>query len=592
MNIATCACPKAKTRLNIILMFALGLPFGAEADVTTLDFTGLTPGSSFSTYTKDGYTVAGSSGSWIVSNYGHPGPSIVFYATNGTNNQAAIKITGDNSTFKFNSIDLYSSVTVIPYIFTGYFKSNIVFSETGTVPNTFGNFATVTNQYNTDIIDSLAITLTNPYGAFFGNPMGLDNAVVKFVYATSNIDTAQAYYLSSGLSNTVNPTFQGGMLRVDAPGNYTPSFSINASGGTIDGYGQTAIFSGVFSDAPGTQGALTIINSLSRGSVIFTAANTYTGLTTINQGATLALAGAGGIAHSSGVVDNGTLDISAVSCCAGAAPITTLSGNGSVLLGNNTLALTQASGIFSGEISGTGGLTIANGAETLAGANTYTGNTAIKSGASLAVNGSLNSSVDIAPGGTLRGTGLINGPVNVNGTLAPGNSPGTLTTTGTVTMNGGSVFKAEVDGTGTGNGAGNYSRLLVTGAGSQFVANGATLNTVFRGISGNASNNFTPSLGDKFTIVTAEGGIVGRFANAYLTTGLPEDTRMDAFYNVNGNHSIELFATPSSYAAYVNRSGANDNAQSVGQAMDGMRGGAMAVRQARNSTNCSTRWPG
>lgn len=43
------------------------------------------------------------------------------------------------------------------------------------------------------------------------------------------------------------------------------------------------------------------------------------------------------------------------------------------------------------------------------------------------------------------------------------------------------------------------------------------------------------------------------------------------FYNGDGNNSIDLFATPSSYAAYMNRAEANRNAQSAGQALDRMR---------------------
>ncbi len=52
--------------------------------------------------------------------------------------------------------------------------------------------------------------------------------------------------------------------------------------------------------------------ALSAGSVTFSGINTYTGATTINTGATLALSGSGSIGASNGVTDNGTLDISAV----------------------------------------------------------------------------------------------------------------------------------------------------------------------------------------------------------------------------------------------------------------------------------------
>jgi hypothetical protein len=151
---------------------------------TTIDFGGL-PGdsSTFTTYKEDSFTIVPLLKPWISISYGKPGPSIVFINPDVKNDlTASIKVTGGNFTFKFNSVDLYSSVTKIPYIFTGYLKSNMVFKVTGTEPNTFGNFATVTNPHNMDVIDRLDITLTNPAiptcPSCSGNPMGLDNIVL------------------------------------------------------------------------------------------------------------------------------------------------------------------------------------------------------------------------------------------------------------------------------------------------------------------------------------------------------------------------------------------------------------------------------
>ena len=65
---------------------------------------------------------------------------------------------------------------------------------------------------------------------------------------------------------------------------------------------------------------------------------------------------------------------------------------------------------------------------------------------------------------TLRGTGTITTPTTILGTLAPGNSPGTLTFTAPLTLTPGATLALDIDGTGTGTGAGNYSRVLVQGA--------------------------------------------------------------------------------------------------------------------------------
>src|ERR1700677_1105071 len=140
---------------------------------------------------------------------------------------------------------------------------------------------------------------------------------------------------------------------------------------------------------------------------MFTGVNTYTGTTTINSGATLALAGSGTIATSSGVIANGTFDVSQTT----GSSLVTLSGGGAVFLGGQPLTLPAASGTFSGAISdggiggGIGGrLVIAGGSEVLAGANTYSGGTTINQGATL----------QIGAGGT---TGSIAGNVTDNGIL-------------------------------------------------------------------------------------------------------------------------------------------------------------------------------
>ncbi|KQV36727.1 hypothetical protein ASC93_21000, partial [Massilia sp. Root335] len=75
---------------------------------------------------------------------------------------------------------------------------------------------------------------------------------------------------------------------------------------------------------------------------------------------------------SSSVADYGVLDISAAS---NGAQIQSLSGSGSVALGAQTLALSNANDVFAGTIAGAGGLAVNGGTETLAGINSYTGAT-------------------------------------------------------------------------------------------------------------------------------------------------------------------------------------------------------------------------
>ena len=85
---------------------------------------------------------------------------------------------------------------------------------------------------------------------------------------------------------------------------------------------------------------------------------------------------------------------------------------------------------------------------TLANTGAFTGNTQIQNGI-LRVNGQLTSpTVTVQPGGTLSGTGTVVSAVNVNGgTLAPGNSIGTLTVQGSLVFSVASSYMVEVSGT-------------------------------------------------------------------------------------------------------------------------------------------------
>ena len=112
---------------------------------------------------------------------------------------------------------------------------------------------------------------------------------------------------------------------------------------------------------------------------------------------------------------------------------------------------------FANDISGIGGLhKRGSGSLELTGNNSYTGDTTI-SGGRLSVNGTLTSAVTVEREGTLGGSGTV-AQVDNYGTLAPGNSVGTLTVSGDYTAHAGSVHELEVGP------AGATDRLVVGGA--------------------------------------------------------------------------------------------------------------------------------
>jgi autotransporter-associated beta strand protein len=127
---------------------------------------------------------------------------------------------------------------------------------------------------------------------------------------------------------------------------------------------------------------------------------------------------------------------------------------------------------FSGGISGTGFGITKEGAGTLhlSGNNSYTGATVVSAG-KLVVNGNISTSVSLTveAGATLGGAGTL-GTATISGSLAPGNSIGTLTAEGNVTWNSNSgnawVFElgtASVDLAAAGLGSNNDLLLIANG---------------------------------------------------------------------------------------------------------------------------------
>jgi autotransporter-associated beta strand protein len=170
------------------------------------------------------------------------------------------------------------------------------------------------------------------------------------IMPVSTIAAGQTYFLSN-VGTTVIPAFAGGTLQVDmAVGTYAQNFSVDGSiTNRLDQRGNAARLTGVLSDAaPGTPGNLTIANSDIGGRITFAGANTYSGLTTVEAGATLSVDGSivspvsvSGMLGGSGTV--GTTQINSGGTLSPGNSIGTLTVNGNLAFGAGSTYAVEAS---------------------------------------------------------------------------------------------------------------------------------------------------------------------------------------------------------------------------------------------------------
>ena len=148
----------------------------------TITFSSLSGNASpFAAIVESGFTISPRSGAWeALTTYGHPAPCVVFRRLPSSSDVAAeIEVRADGELFTFRAVELYSSITKIPYVITGRIDAVEVLSLSGTVPNTFGYFATVVNPNAPALMDTLVIRVVNPATPCCSNPAGLDNISLK-----------------------------------------------------------------------------------------------------------------------------------------------------------------------------------------------------------------------------------------------------------------------------------------------------------------------------------------------------------------------------------------------------------------------------
>lgn len=313
--------------------------------------------------------------------------------------------------------------------------------------------------------------------------------------------------------------------------------------------GTTLTVTGVISSAAG-YGA--DIWAAGTGTVVFAAANTYSGPTRI-QGGTLRLGVANGIRSGNDLVVNGnqTFDMNGY-----AQTLDSLTGSGAVDNGGGalTVGVGGASFAFGGVISGTGSLTKAGSGEfTLTGSNTFTGNVGFETAADLTNTPSVitlkhSAALGIGPktvtiamygrtirldgsGGNLTIASNIDFSVSNNGSAGGGNlaSAPIINVAGTNTINGDVSLTAGGGGT-----------MFQCDAGVLVLAGGISAITTSRSIEFAGDGDFVVRgvIGDGSTVglpVTKSGG--GRLTLTGASTYTGATTVNDGTILVHGSLS-------------------------------------------------------
>ncbi|WP_084650281.1 autotransporter domain-containing protein [Stappia stellulata] len=166
--------------------------------------------------------------------------------------------------------------------------------------------------------------------------------------------------------------------------------------------------------------------------------------------------------------------------------------------GDGTLALRNGETLLSGDYSGfTGSAEIyRTGAARLQ--SNFTGDVGLHSGVVYTLDTTLAGTFTVNDGARLQGNGTVGGlSLASGGTLAPGNSIGTINVAGDASFGPGSIYAVEVDGTG------GSDLTTVTG---RIDLTGGTVNVSL--VSG-ATPPFSPTT--SYTIMTGAGGVFGRF---------------------------------------------------------------------------------
>lgn len=334
----------------------------------------------------------------------------------------------------------------------------------------------------------------------------------------TNINNGAISISADNRIGTGNITLNGGALQTTA--SFSTAKTITLLGpGTMEtvGAGTTTTCTGQISGS----GSLTKIGA---GTLLLSFANTFIGDTIVNVG-TLRMGIVNGLSNMTEVKDSSIFDLNSFNQNIGS-----LSGSGSVILGNATLSTgnDDLSTIFSGNISGNGGVTkLGNGIFTLSGINSYIGPTTITSGSlQAAIANTLTTSTAVTVNGAFdlnnfdQSIGSILGSGNVmleGATLTTGNDGNNTTFSGVISGGGGNLIKTG-GGIFTLSGVNTYTGTTSINAGTlrTAIASALSSSTAVNVVTTFDVNDFSQNIG---SLIGAGSVTLGSSALTTLATG-------------------------------------------------------------------------
>ncbi|WP_261162122.1 autotransporter serine protease, partial [Serratia proteamaculans] len=235
--------------------------------------------------------------------------------------------------------------------------------------------------------------------------------------------------------------------------------------------------------------------------------------------------------------------------------------------------------VWSNNISGHGGLTKQGiGTLVLTGNNSYAGPTLINQGL-LAINGSVTSDVTVQNAGVLGGSGTVGSlTARSGGTVAPGNSIGTLNVTRNLSFEPGSRYAVEV--------APNGQSDRIQSNGSATIGGGEVAVSLENSTNLLSQSEVRSLLGQQYNILTAQQGISGQFDSVapnylFLGTGLtyqPNQVTLNVGRNDTSFSSVAATQNERAVAAAADALAAGNpvyesilNAGSTGEARQAFR---------------------